>query len=461
MIILHVSAYYNNIQIKFYWTSHIMNIHCSHLLEVYVKNMSTSLTFPRFVVILSLCKGEIHMEYQRPNRVVYGLAQTAAWAVATFVFKRKFLRNEIRGKKGPFVVIANHQAALDFVNLIGATSRPMSFVISNSIFNTLPVKGLAAKMGVIPKQQFQTEVRDLMQIKNVIKNGEAVVIYPAGLMCEDGLSTPIPTATYKFLRWLGADVYVARTSGTYFAMPKWTKGFRPGRTYLDVYRLFSKEELAKTDLATIRQKTDEALLFDAYREQETLRVRYAKNHIVEGLEQVLYMCPHCGAEFAMQVEGGSTLRCSACGYAQESDEYGFLHHCSEVGSELRYVSDWSRLIYERLKEKLLSGQERELKHQTTIQMIDFAKNKFVDVGQGSLQLSDGQFRIEGSIHGEPVDLQISTANLASLPFKPGRYLEVQYGETIYRCVLKDGRAVMKYINMVKIFYELNHTAQPV
>jgi len=401
------------------------------------------------------------MEYQRPNKVVYRTAQLASWAVATFIFRRKFLRNEIRGKKGPFVVIANHQAALDFVNLIGATRRPMSFVISNSIFSTLPVKGLAAKMGVIPKQQFQTEVRDLMQIKNVIKNGEAVVIYPAGLMCEDGLSTPIPTATYKFLRWLGADVYVARTSGTYFAMPKWSKGFRPGRTYLDIYQLFSKEELAKTDLDTVRAKTDAALLFDAYREQEKLQVKYAKNRNIEGLEHVLYQCPHCGTEFAMQVEGGSTLRCSACGYAQESDEYGFLHHRGDVGSELRYVSDWSRLIYQRLKEKLLSGQERELRQRVRIQMIDEAKKKFVDVGEGTLQLSDGQFRIEGSIHGEAVDLQISTANLASLPFKPGKHLEVQQGETIYRCAPEDGRQVMKYINMVKIFYELNHAQQPV
>ena len=163
----------------------------------------------------------------------------------------------------------------------------------------------------------------------------------------------------------------------------------------------------------------------------------------------------------MQVAGGSTLRCSACGYAQESDEYGFLHHRSDVGSELRYASDWSRLIYERLKEKLLSGQERELCQQVRIQMIDEAKKKFVDVGEGTLQLSDGQFRIEGSIHGEAVDLQISTANLASLPFKPGKHLEVQQGETIYRCAPADGRQVMKYINMVKIFYELNHAQQPV
>ena len=68
------------------------------------------------------------MHYKKPNLLCYRIAQIAAWLVATFVFRRKILRNEIKGKKGPFVVIANHQAALDFVNLIGATRRPMSFV---------------------------------------------------------------------------------------------------------------------------------------------------------------------------------------------------------------------------------------------------------------------------------------------------------------------------------------------
>ena len=31
---------------------------------------------------------------------------------------------------------------------------------------------------------------------------------------------------------------------------------------------------------------------------------------------------------------------------------------------------------------------------------------------------------------------------------------------LYRCVLEDGKLVMKFINMVKIFYELNKTVSP-
>ena len=395
------------------------------------------------------------MAYQKPSLFHYRVAQSAAWILATFVFRRRILRNEIKGKKGPYVVIANHQAALDFVNLIGATSRPMTFVISKSFFSTLPVKGIMEKMGVIPKQQFQTAVSDLKAMRSVIEAGQPLVIYPAGLMCEDGLSTPIPSATYKFLQWLGADVYVARATGSYFVMPKWKGGMHPGRTDMDIYRLFAKEELADMTEEQIKEKTDQALLFDAYREQENTLVKYHQTHCIEGLENVLYACPHCGKEYEMHA-AKDTIRCAACGYEQTSDRYGFLHNRKGLGEEIRYVSDWSRLIHNRLKGRIQQGIDTTLSSAITIRMVDESKNKFVDVGTGRLHLDGERFLITGTIHGRPAELNIPIAGIPTLPFTPGKHLEVQHGSAIYRCVPEDRRLVMKFIQMVKIFYELKN-----
>jgi len=400
-------------------------------------------------------KGRGDGMYTRPKKLYYRIAQIVSWFVAVFVYKRKMLRNEIKGKKGAYVVIANHQSMLDFVTLISACRRPMSFVISHSFYSSLPITKFLKQMGVIPKQQFQTMVTDLKRIKAVVDNGEAVVIYPAGLMCEDGLSTPIPTATYKFLKWLGVDVYVARSRGNYFVMPKWAKGVRPGRTSLDIYRLFTKEELAAADLQTVREKTDAALLFDAYREQEDDRFHCRENANVSGLEHVLYQCPHCRTEYSITVRDGNTLYCKACGYAATSDEYGFLHDTGGVGQEIRYVSDWSKLIHGFLRDKLSRGEETVLSANTAFKMIDKKKSKFVEVGRGVVTLSEKGFLISGQINGQTTDLTVPIANVPTLPFGPGKYLEVQHGRDIYRCVLEDGRQVMKFINMVKIYHELN------
>ena len=398
------------------------------------------------------------MNYTKPNKFYYRIAQAACWVVSKVIFQNKVLRNEIRGKGGPFVVIANHECVYDFANLICTTSKPMSFVISRSFFSSLPIKGFLEKMGVIPKQQFQTTVKDMKRMKAVIDHGAPLVIYPAGLMCEDGLSTPIPGATYKFLKWLGVDVYVARSVCSYFVMPKWTSGMRPGKTSIDIYKLFSADVLAQTPVEEVKQAVENALLFDAYREQENSPSRFWKNDDLQGLEHVLYVCPHCGGEHTISVENKNTLRCSRCGYAQQGDKFGFLHKISSVGDEIRYVSDWSRLIYRRMKDQLRSDPEANLHSACTFRMVSAAQNRFVDVGSGAITLSRAGFHLTGHIHGEDVDFTVPVGNVPTLPFSPGKYLEIQHGSDIYRCVLTDGKLVMQFINVVKIFFELKNEA---
>ncbi len=391
----------------------------------------------------------------RQNMFFYRIARIVSWIVATFIFKRKILRNEIKGKKGPFVIIANHEAALDFVNLIGVTKKPMRFVISNSFYNSLPLTKFFDKIGVIPKQQFQTTASDMKKMKAVIDSGNILVIYPAGLMCEDGLSTPIPAATYKFLKWLNTDVYVAKTSGTYFSMPKWAKGIRRGKTYMDIYKLFSKDEINSLEVPQIKKVAEEALLFDAYREQEEHMVKYKNSDNIEGLQNVLYMCPNCLSEFSIKVKDKSTIYCENCGFAHKSDPHAFLHNVGEVGKEIRYVSDWSRFIYGKLKEEIVANNSNSLSANTDIFMIDKAHHKFLKVGFGNITLNQQHFLIKGEINGETTELTVPIKSFASLPFSPGKHLEIQHGSDIYRCYLHDGKLVMKFINMVKIFYELN------
>ncbi len=393
-------------------------------------------------------------QYTRPNMIIYRAAQAVSYAFASVVFRRKFIRNEIKDAEGPYVVIANHQAAYDFANLSGATKKPLSFVISNSFYNSLPITNILKNLGVIPKQQFQTSVSDMKKIKAVIDNDESLVIYPAGLMCEDGISTPIPQATYKFLKWLDADVYVARASGTYFTMPKWTKGMRPGRTYMDIYKLFTREQLKEMSIAEVKEKTDEALLFDAYREQEALLEEYSDNDNIGGLENVLYMCPHCSAEFTMKVRDRNTIYCTSCGFEEKSDKYAFLHNHKGIGRELRYVSDWSRHIFEKHREKLRENPDFSMSARTRVYMLDYEKHKFKWVGLGTLKLFRDKFKLEGVVNGKTIDLAIPSLKIPTLPFKPGKYLELQHGKDIYRCELDDGKLVMKFINTLKANFEL-------
>ena len=389
------------------------------------------------------------------NRLYYGLVRFASKMYSSIFFKSKVMRNELKGKKGPIVVIANHQAALDFTNLIFRTREPMSFVISKSFYRLLPAPWFIGRLGLIPKQQFQTSLKDITVLKHA--DGEIMVLYPAGLMCEDGVSTPIPVATYKFLQWIGADVYVARSYGTYFCTPKWAtdKKNRPGRTYIDIYKLFDKEQLQTLELDEIKQAVDDSLLFDAYREQDRLKVKFKHGGDVRGLENVLYVCPHCKSEFTIFADGRSTLRCSHCGYAEESDEFGLLHLASEVGEEIRYVSDWNKLVHDYERERIELGHNT-LSTLATFQGTTEKKRKYHDIGRGEISLYPDRINLSGYANGEKVEVDVPTANFASLPFSPGKHFEIQHGDEIYRCLPDDRLVVTKFVNMVKIFYEMSN-----
>ena len=399
------------------------------------------------------------MSNAKPNMIVYRIMQGLSNIVAEVVFRRKFLRNEIKDKQGPMVIVGNHEAALDFTTLVAATKRPITFVVSDSFYNTLPFRKAMKMIGVIPKQQFQTTVKEISLMRQTIKHDDILMFYPAGLMSDDGLSTPIPASTYAFLKWLGADIYAARVSGTYFCTPKWSKKIRPGKTYADIYKLIDKDELLQMTDLQIKEKVEGALNFDAYREQENLKIKYLGANNVQGIENVLYICPNCKKEFTVKTKKKHTLYCTECGFAHESDKYGFLHNVGNVGNEIRYVSDWSRMIHDQIKNDMESGKLTQLYSKATVQIIDYKKKKYVTVGRAHVTLTHDKFIIEGPINCKYQHIEIPISHFCSLPFKPGSRIEVQHGKTTYRCVLDDGKLATKFVDMVRIYYEIENSKQ--
>ena len=389
------------------------------------------------------------------SKFLYGIFKLLCISVSGIVFRRKFIRNEIKDKKGPLVIISNHAAALDFVNLVGATKRPMNFVISNSFYRTLPFKAILPKLGLIPKQQFQTSPHDLKRMKEIIDSGEILVIYPAGLMSDDGTQTPLPAGTYKFLQWLKADIYMAKNFGTYFVMPKWrVGGMRSGKTFLDIYKLYDKDEIASADIFDIQTKVDNALSFDAYAEQEELLVKHKKGNDIRGIENVLYKCPNCKTEFSVRVKNKNTIYCTACDFQHVADEYQFLHNVGGADNELRHISDWNVSIREDVKREIESGKLTKISSAVKIHMISPKSGKFESAGEATVSLDENGFKLVGNINDEPIDITVSADTFPALPYKPGVYFEIQHGEKIYRCFPEDGRLTIKFINMIEELYRI-------
>ena len=71
----------------------------------------------------------------------------------------------------------------------------------------------------------------------------------------------------------------------------------------DVTCLFTAEDLKTMSVAELDAKVDEAFGFDAFRWQQENEITVTEPFRAEGLNRVLYQCPHCGMEGKMEGKG--------------------------------------------------------------------------------------------------------------------------------------------------------------
>lgn len=394
--------------------------------------------------------------YRKPDPILYGILTGVSKLACKCYFGMKVLRNELKGSSGRRVIIANHESVMDFLTTYAVVPPRTHAVVSRSMIHSLPVSPIAEYAGIIPKNQFQTSVRDMKRMRSVLENDGILLFYPAGLMTESGMSTPIPLATAKTLKWFNADIYVAKVSGTYLTMPKWSKVRRRGKITMDVYKLASREEFAALSPDAARALVEQHLSFDAYRNNRDHQIPFTNGDNLEGLEHVLYQCPQCGKEHTIRVEQKNRLRCSHCGFGVESDLYGALHPLENSPDLFPYPSDWHAWIEENIHRELLKDRALFMETEAEFLQIDPKKHKYVSVGKGTVTMDRDRFVIDGTLRDAPLHQEILTEDFPMLPFQPGDRFEIQQGSQIYRIRPKDGRIVMKWILTLKVLYKLRH-----
>ena len=393
--------------------------------------------------------------YKKPNWFMYGIFSLCTKLYSKFFLNLKILKNELKGYKGSCVIIANHECVIDFMTL-GATLPKTNFVISSSFYNTLPIQGIMRMAGVLPKQQFQTSSNDLKKMKEVVDHNMPLAIYPAGIMSEQGLSTPIPESTGKFLKWLKQDVYVAKVKGTYLTKPKWSSKWRKGKTFIEIYKFLSKDEIANLSNEELFNLINKELIFDSYKNQEELMIKYKNGNNIEGLESVLYKCPKCGKEFSI-INKDNTLICTNCGNSATSDIYGFLNKVKEDDIIYKHPSDWAMEIEKQLYDEIINNDDFNLFDECEIYLLNDKKHKYEYAGNGTISLTKKLLTLIGNVNNEELNKEFLAHQYITLPFVPNKHFEIQDGSVSYRIKLKNHIQTTKWVWSLKNLYKIENS----
>ena len=307
-------------------------------------------------------------------------------------FQCRSIGMERLGADEPCLFLMNHSSFIDLK--IASTilyPRPFNIVCTSDGF--VGKAWLMRHLGCIPTQKFVSDlslVRDMLYTVRELRS--SILMYPEASYSFDGTATPLPESIGKCVKMLGVPLVMIRTYGAFARDPLYNGlQLRKVDVSAEMVYLLSPQEIAGASPAEINALLAERFSFDNFRDQQERQIRITEPFRADGLNRVLYKCPHCGKEGAMTGQGIS-LRCGGCRKTYLLTETGFLQ-AQEGETEYPHIPDWYRWERSCVRQELLDGSYR-LDIPVSICMLVDSKSIY-RVGEGRLIHSREGFHLSG------------------------------------------------------------------
>ncbi|MCH5180162.1 MAG: VTT domain-containing protein [Erysipelotrichales bacterium] len=366
---------------------------------------------------------------QSPNKFLYRLFAFAFNLYISFTFKIRFNR-EVKKIEKPSIILVTHGSFIDFMYCLKFLKKSYPHVVANRMYLYHKVMGtLLKKGGVIPKSMFTVDVESARNCFKVLKMNEVLLLMPEARLATVGKYEGIQNATAKFLHRAGVNLYLLKIEGNYFAMPKWGNGARRKSVVECNLSLFKdKEELSQIDFETFKDELDQAMDYDDYKWLEKHpELHYKTKTLAEGLEGILYKCPHCGKEGVGETRGRK-YRCTHCGMEAELDSrYHFVNH-----KPFATIQEWYDYQQETLNKEVADNENYFLESKVVLKHGSIDGKKCLRVaGEGICRLDRSGLTYIGTDDGKDVNVHFGGNEVYRLLFGVNEDFEFYVGKEIY------------------------------
>ena len=296
--------------------------------------------------------------------------------------------------KGPFLLLCNHNAFLDFKiasYLLGKNRANYVVAIDGFIGR----EWLLRNVGCICKRKFTNDMILVKQLKRVINMGNVAVLYPEARYSLCGTSAVLPSSLGKLVKFLGVPVVTLICHGHHVNSPFWDTSHERGIDHTEAtYKLlFSAEDVKKKSIDEINEAINKDFVYDDFKWQKENNIKIADENRALGLHRVLYQCPHCKTEYKM-TSYGSTLKCTECAKEWEMTEYGELK-AKDGETEFSHIPSWYEWERENVRKEVEEGRYNSGELDVTVDSLPNAK-KFIRLGEGKLVHDMNGFKVWGS-----------------------------------------------------------------
>lgn len=293
---------------------------------------------------------------------------------------------------GPYLILMNHSCFLD-LEIASAIFYPMPYGIVTTSDGFVGKDWLMRQIGCIPTQKFVSDLQLVRDMDYMLKEKKtSILMYPEASYSFDGRATPLPRKMGGLLKMLKVPVVSVHVDGAFLRTPLYNElKNRKVPVSAEVKCLLTPDEIRDKSIEELDAILDEAFNFDHFKWQKEHDIHITEAYRANGLERVLYKCPHCNTEGKTRGEGDK-LTCHACGKVWQLTELGEMK-ALEGDTEFSHIPAWYDWERECVRRELEEGTY-SLETDVEIGMLVDHKAIYL-VGEGHLSHNNDGFTLTG------------------------------------------------------------------
>lgn len=294
--------------------------------------------------------------------------------------------------KDPCLILMNHCSFLD-LEIATSVLYPKSINIVTTTDAFVDKAWLMREIGCLPINKFSTNPNVVKEcIRLVKKKNTSILMYPEAGYSFDGTATTMANTIGKFVKMLNVPLVTIITHGAFLRQPLYNNlRKRKVKVTADIEYVLSPEDIKKMTAEEINQVVFEKFGFDAFKEQQDANMVIDDPNRAEGLNRVMYKCPHCMSEDHMVGEG-TTVTCTKCGASYELTETGYLKNLTGE-TKIDHVPNWYKWEREEVRKELLANAY-ETDTDVEIYMLKDPR-RLHKLGEGHLHHDNSGFTLTG------------------------------------------------------------------
>ena len=298
------------------------------------------------------------------------------------------------GKKEPCLILMNHSSFID-LKIASRIFFPRRYgiVCTSDGFVGFGMELLMRLIGCIPTQKFVTDVSLIKDMEYMLKKKKcSILMYPEASYSFDGTATPLPRKMGVLLKKLGVPVVTVITQGAFARDPLYNcLQKRKVKVSAQVRVLATAQQVKEMSVAQLDALLEEAFGFDNFKWQQENGIKITEPFRADGLNRILYRCPHCNTEGKTQGKG-IRLTCHSCGKVYELTELGYLE-AKDGDSAFTHIPDWFAWQRQQVRQELEAGTYRLETNVKIGMMVDY--KAIYMVGEGKLIHDENGFHLTG------------------------------------------------------------------